>query len=191
MVTRGFKRGGVCKNLLAPLVWGSLGGSTLTRLPHCGRSQSLSLLSVAEDGATENALTVQCPGSALRALVCELCLPPRCEVGAAATPRDRLETAPWLPDGGDVLNRPGAQPRAQPRARVCSSAASGGSCRLCVFACGPPACVVSLRSFKLWSWKVYLEILSCINSFCQIMLSYRCYTHFSNYTNSNQANIKL
>lgn len=181
---RGFKRGDVCKNMLAPLVWGSLGWSTLTRLPHCGRSRSLSLLSAAEDGATEKALTPPGPGSALRALVCELCLPPRCEVSAAVTTRDRRETAPRLPDGGDVLNGPGSQPRAH----VCSSTAAGGSCRLRVFACRLPSCVVSLRSFKLWSWKVYLEILSCINSFCQIMLSYRCYAHFSNYTNSNQAN---
>ena len=31
------------------------------------------MLSVTEGGATENALTLPCPGSALRALVCELC----------------------------------------------------------------------------------------------------------------------
>lgn len=143
------------------------------------------VLSVTEDGATEDALTLPCPGSALRALVCELCHPPRCEVRAAVTPSDRPETAPPAFGRSDVLNRPSGLARA--RARACSSAASGGPCRLHVFPRGPPSCVVSPHSFKLWSWKVYLEILSCINSFCQIMLSYRCYTHLSNYTNSNQA----
>ena len=141
------------------------------------------VLSVSEDGATKNALTLLCPGSALSALVCEPCHPPRCEVRAAVTPGARPETAPPASGRSDVLNRPGAQARA----RVCPSAAPVAPADCPWSPRGPPSCVVSRRSFKLWSWKVYLEILSCINSFCQIMLSYRCYTHLSNYTNSNQA----
>lgn len=78
------------------------------------------VLSVTEDGATEDALTLPCPGSALRALVCELCHPPRCEVRAAVTPSDRPETAPPAFGRSDVLNRPGGLARA--RARACSPA---------------------------------------------------------------------
>ena len=113
VVMGAFKRRDVCKNVLAPLALGSLGWSTLTSVPHCWRSWSLSRAQHHRE----------CPDPAVPRLSsqgsCVWAVPsPHCEVGAAVTPSDRPESASLASGCSGILNHLSAQTRAH----VCCSA---------------------------------------------------------------------
>lgn len=98
-------------------LWEAWVGRHSPEFPTVGVLRACPVLSVTEDGATENVLTLPCLGPALRALVSDLCHP-RAVRSLLLLPRvtDR-KLRPRLPDGRGILNRLSAQTRAH----VCSS----------------------------------------------------------------------